>query len=58
MDFKINENQKMISDMIQKYGEKSITPFVKEWDESQTFPVQVFKDLEVSKAPSFVKRGL
>ena len=45
MDFKINENQKMISDMIQKYGEKSITPFVKEWDESQTFPVQVFKDL-------------
>ena len=45
MDFTINENQKMIADMIQQFGKQNITPFVREWDDSQTFPVQVFKKL-------------
>ena len=45
MDFTINENQKMIADMIQQFGKQNITPFVRDWDDSQTFPVQVFKKL-------------
>ena len=45
MDFKINENQKMIADMIQQFGKKNITPFVREWDDNQIFPVDVFKKL-------------
>jgi alkylation response protein AidB-like acyl-CoA dehydrogenase len=45
MDFTINENQNMISDMIQKFGKQNITPFVREWDDTQTFPVDVFKKL-------------
>jgi len=45
MDFTINENQKMIADMIQQFGKQNITPFVREWDDTQTFPVQVFKKL-------------
>tara|TARA_B100001142_G_scaffold19314_1_gene17924 strand:- start:1658 stop:2797 length:1140 start_codon:yes stop_codon:yes gene_type:complete len=45
MDFKINENQKMITEMIQQFGKHNITPFVREWDENQFFPVDVFKKL-------------
>ena len=45
MDFTINENQKMIADMIQQFGKQNITPFVRDWDDKQTFPVQVFKKL-------------
>ena len=45
MDFTINENQNMITDMIQQFGKQNITPFVREWDDTQTFPVQVFKKL-------------
>ena len=45
MDFTYNENQTMIADMIRSFGEQHISPFVKEWDENQTFPVDVFKKL-------------
>tara|TARA_B100001287_G_scaffold154588_1_gene129971 strand:- start:1556 stop:2695 length:1140 start_codon:yes stop_codon:yes gene_type:complete len=45
MDFSYNDNQKMISDMIQKFGEHHITPYVRDWDENQIFPVHVFKKL-------------
>ena len=45
MDFSYNENQKMIADMIQQFGKKEITPFFKEWDETQFFPLEVFKQL-------------
>lgn len=45
MDFTYNENQKMITDMIRSFGVQHISPFVKEWDEHQTFPVDVFKKL-------------
>ena len=45
MDFRYNENQKMIADMIRTFGKNEITPNVREWDDSQTFPVEVFKKL-------------
>lgn len=45
MDFELNEDQKMIADMIRDFGEKEITPFRDKWDEDQEFPVQVFKKL-------------
>ena len=45
MDFSYNENQKMIADMIRQFGKQNITPYVKEWDDSQIFPVEVFKKL-------------
>jgi acyl-CoA dehydrogenase len=45
MDFTINENQHMIADMIKKFGEDHIRPKMMEWDESQEFPVEVFKKL-------------
>ena len=45
MDFSYNENQKMIADMIQQFGKQNITPFVREWDDNQIFPVDVFKKL-------------
>ncbi|HEX8517029.1 MAG TPA: acyl-CoA dehydrogenase family protein [Bacteroidia bacterium] len=45
MDFSTNENQHMIADMIKKFGEDHIRPKMMEWDESQEFPVQVFKKL-------------
>ena len=45
MDFTVNENQKMIADMVQQFGKQNITPFVRDWDDNQTFPVDVFKKL-------------
>jgi alkylation response protein AidB-like acyl-CoA dehydrogenase len=45
MDFSLNENQQMIADMIKKFGDDHIRPQMMEWDESQTFPVEVFKKL-------------
>ena len=45
MDFNTNENQKMITDMIRQFGKKNITPFLREWDDKQTFPIEVFKKL-------------
>ena len=45
MNFIYNENQNLIADMIRTFGEQNITPFVKEWDDNQFFPVDVFKKL-------------
>lgn len=45
MDFSYNENQRMIADMVQQFGKQHITPFVREWDDNQTFPIEVFKKL-------------
>ncbi len=45
MDFSINENQQMIADMIKKFGDDHIRPKLMVWDESQEFPVEVFKKL-------------
>ncbi len=45
MDFSINENQQMIADMIKKFGNDHIRPKMMEWDESQEFPIDVFKKL-------------
>lgn len=45
MSFQLNENQKMIADMIRKFGKDHILPQMMEWDESQKFPVEVFKKL-------------
>jgi alkylation response protein AidB-like acyl-CoA dehydrogenase len=45
MNFELNENQKMIADMIRKFADEHIRPKMMEWDESQEFPVPVFKKL-------------
>jgi alkylation response protein AidB-like acyl-CoA dehydrogenase len=45
MNFEQNENQKMIADMIRKFAEEHIRPKMMEWDETQEFPVPVFKKL-------------
>jgi alkylation response protein AidB-like acyl-CoA dehydrogenase len=45
MNFDQNENQKMIAQMIRDFSEKEIRPHFMEWDESQEFPVHVFKKL-------------
>ncbi len=45
IDFKYTENQLMIADMIREFGEKNIRPKMMEWDNAQTFPIEVFKKL-------------
>ena len=45
MNFSYNENQKMIADMVQQFGRQHITPYVRQWDDNQIFPVEVFKKL-------------
>lgn len=45
MDFNYTENQQMIATMISDFGKKHILPKMMEWDNSQEFPVEVFKKL-------------
>jgi alkylation response protein AidB-like acyl-CoA dehydrogenase len=45
MNFDLNENQQMIAQMVRDFAEKEIRPHLMEWDESQEFPVPVFKKL-------------
>jgi alkylation response protein AidB-like acyl-CoA dehydrogenase len=45
ISFSETENQKMISQMIRSFGEKEIKPKMMEWDESQYFPIDLFKKL-------------
>lgn len=45
MDFELNENQKMITQMVRDFAEKEIRPYFMDWDETQEFPVPVFKKL-------------
>ena len=45
MNFIESENQKMIKEMVRDFAEKEIRPNVMKWDESQEFPVPLFKKL-------------
>lgn len=45
LSFAPTENQTMIAQMVRDFAEKHIRPNVMEWDESQVFPVDVFKKL-------------
>ncbi|MGB1241107.1 MAG: acyl-CoA dehydrogenase family protein [Chitinophagales bacterium] len=45
MNFDRSENEDMIAAMAKDFSEKHIRPYVMEWDESQEFPVQVFKKM-------------
>ena len=45
MNFEYNETQSMIAQSIKEFAEKNIRPNVMEWDESQIFPIPLFKKL-------------
>jgi len=45
MNFQKTENQQMIAEMIRNFGDKHIRPKMMEWDESQEFPIEVFKEM-------------
>jgi alkylation response protein AidB-like acyl-CoA dehydrogenase len=45
MEIVENENQLMIKQMVKDFAEKEIRPHFMEWDETQEFPVPLFKKL-------------
>lgn len=45
IEFSESENQKMIADMIRDFGKREMVPNRMEWDESQHFPLDLFKKL-------------
>lgn len=45
LNFQLSENQQMIAETIRRYGAEKIAPVVMQYDESQEFPVEIFKDL-------------
>ena len=44
-DFSQSENQQMVGQMARDFAEKHIRPHVMEWDETQYFPIEIFKQL-------------
>ena len=45
MEFASTENQQMIAQTVKDFAEKHIRPDLMKWDESQEFPVDVFKKM-------------
>lgn len=45
MDFSFTESQTMIQQMVRDFAEQEIRPNIMKWDESQEFPIEVFKKL-------------
>ena len=45
MNFSRYENQDMIEQMVRDFAEKEIRPNVMQWDESQYFPIDLFKKM-------------
>ena len=43
MNFDYSETQKMVTESAREFAEQYIKPYVMEWDEAQTFPIEVFK---------------
>ncbi|WP_420601280.1 acyl-CoA dehydrogenase family protein [Flagellimonas sp.] len=43
MNFDYSETQKMVAESAREFAQQYIAPHVLEWDESQTFPIEVFK---------------
>ncbi|HLU86928.1 MAG TPA: acyl-CoA dehydrogenase family protein [Taishania sp.] len=45
MDFGLNENQKMIAQMVRDFAEKEVKPYLNQWDADEYFPVETMKKL-------------
>ncbi len=45
MDFELDENQKMIAQMVRDFAEKEIRPNLNKWDAEEYFPVDTMKKL-------------
>lgn len=43
MNFDYTETQQLVANSAKEFAEQYIRPYVMEWDESQTFPIEVFK---------------
>ena len=41
----LTENLDLIAESAKDFAEKNIRPFLMEWDESQEFPIQLFKEM-------------
>ncbi len=45
MNFEINENQKMIAQMVRDFAEKEIRPYLNHWDRDEEFPIETMKKM-------------
>ncbi len=45
MNFELNENQKMITQMVRDFAEREIRPNMNQWDADEYFPVDVMKQM-------------
>jgi len=45
MNSQLTENQRMIAQMVQDFGEREIRPHFMEWDEDQYFPIETMKKM-------------
>ena len=45
MDFRNSEITEQIAQTTRDFAQQHIKPYVMEWDEAQTFPVSLFKEM-------------
>jgi alkylation response protein AidB-like acyl-CoA dehydrogenase len=45
ISFAESENQQMVAQMVRDFGSREIKPFMMDWDESQEFPIDMFRKM-------------
>ena len=45
MNFELDDNQKMIAQMVRDFAEKEIRPYINKWDDEEYFPVDTMKKM-------------
>jgi alkylation response protein AidB-like acyl-CoA dehydrogenase len=45
ISFAESENQQMVAQMVRDFGSREIKPFMMDWDESQEFPIEMFRKM-------------
>src|SRR5262245_11571249 len=45
MDFQLSADQRLLKKTVREFAEREIKPHVREWDEAQAFPKELFRKL-------------
>ncbi|NKB89791.1 MAG: acyl-CoA dehydrogenase [Acidobacteria bacterium] len=45
MDYRLTDEQSLIAETVREFAETRVRPFVREWDEAQSFPAELFAEM-------------
>jgi alkylation response protein AidB-like acyl-CoA dehydrogenase len=57
MDFKLNQEQLTIQQMVKQFAEKEIYPFASDWDQNHFFPIETLRKAAALGLAAIYVRG-